>query len=248
MNNDNKIEYFCKRLEEAFQVETRYAITMAIRTFGSLNTKMLSRMLGKTESTIWHHCNELLKEPKIIEIDQDKTESQRGKFFKLTEKTKVRYREDPPEVFEEKIPEILNKWLECPPEEFRDRAIQEFKQSPELGKIANNGKRALAYHHTMANFTLNNFKKAENAILDGFTPVRKDFPLGSYTLVSSNIKISSPKHSMKIGGLLAEFFGKLQRLRDEIEEEMKIKNVSEKNKLIYHCYFFGGEVNEFNFE
>jgi hypothetical protein len=63
-----------KVLTEVFKVDTRYAIITALRMYGSLNIITLSKLLGKTESTIFHHLTEIQKfSPRIIEIDQEKT-------------------------------------------------------------------------------------------------------------------------------------------------------------------------------
>jgi hypothetical protein len=236
-------------LAEVFKVDTRYAIITALRMYGSLNIKTLSTLLGRTESTIFHHLTEIQKfTPRIIEIDQEKTSTNRGKFFQLTESTQEHYRKsDSLEVFENEIPDIFKKWSGVPTEEITQEMIDALKQVPDLGQLAQNTRRSLSYHHCIENFILNNFEKVENAIKNDLIPERKDFPFGGFTLLSIAMNISSPKHSLRIAELITDFFANLHRLKREITSEMDERGINQEDRITEHYYIFGGVVNEFNF-
>jgi hypothetical protein len=251
--NDNRSsngnEELNKVLTEVFKVDTRYAIITALHMYGSLNIITLSKLLGRTESTIFHHLTEIQKfTPRIIEIDQEKTSTNRGKFFQLTEITREHYRKsDSLEVFENEIPAIFTKWSGIPVEEITQEIIDTLKKQPDLGQMAQSTRRSLSYHHCIENFILSNFEKVENAVKNDLIPERKDFPFGGYTLLSIALKISSPKHSLRIAELITDFFAKLHRLKREITSEMDERGIKQEDMITEHYYLFGGVVNEFNF-
>ncbi|MFX1253037.1 MAG: hypothetical protein ACFFCZ_15635 [Promethearchaeota archaeon] len=247
-NADSTTKMLDKRYEELILNETKYGVVMAIRTFGSLNIKTLARIMGKAESTIFHHVSELLKKPKIIEIDMEKTESKRGKFFKLTEETINRYKEDVDHVFEEKIPTILNDVMNLSPEKFLEQQINDLRDRDYLGTIAKSARRRLSYHHNIENFILNNFERTEEALKKGLIPKRKNFPFGTFNLLYLDMKISSLKHTFQLAQLTAEYFKKLNQLKNEIKSEMDTNNVKEEDRIAVHLHLFGGELAEFEFE
>ncbi|MFX0066331.1 MAG: hypothetical protein ACFFC7_29560, partial [Candidatus Hermodarchaeota archaeon] len=228
-NAKSTSEMLDKRYEELILNETKYGVLMAIRTFGSLNIKTLARIMGKAESTIFHHVSEMLKKPKIIEIDKEKTESSRGKFFKLTEETISRYREDEDQVFEEEIPKILNNVRNLSLEKLSEQQINTLRDRDDLGKIARNARQKLSYHHNIENFILNNFERTEKALKKGLIPKRKNFPFGTFNLLYLDMKISSLKHTFQLAQLAAEYFKKLNRLKNEIKSEMDKNNVKEED-------------------
>ncbi|MFW9856841.1 MAG: hypothetical protein ACFFFG_17465 [Candidatus Thorarchaeota archaeon] len=252
-NNDNGSskgnEELNKVLTEVFKVDTRYAIITALHMYGSLNIKTLSKLLQRTESTIFHHLTEIQKfTPRIIEIDQEITSTNRGKFFQLTEITREYYRtSDSLEVFENEIPAIFKKWSGIPVEEISQEMINTLKKKPDLGQMAQSTRRSLAYHHCIENFILSNFEKVENAIKNDLIPERKDYPFGGYSLLSIALNISSPKHSLRIAELITDFFANLYRLKREITSEMDERGIKQEDMITEHYYFFGGVINEFNF-
>ncbi|MHA2248173.1 MAG: hypothetical protein ACXADY_24705 [Candidatus Hodarchaeales archaeon] len=245
----NRNEELNRVLTEVFKVDTRFSIITALHMYGSLNLKTLSKLLQRTESTIFHHLTEIQKfTPRIIEIDQEKTSSNRGKFFRLTEITREYYRKsDSLEVFENEIPAIFKKWSGIPVENVTQEMFDALKKQPNLGQMVQSTRRSLSYHHCIENFILSNFEKVENAVKNDLIPERKDFPFGGYTLLSIALKISSPKHSLRIAELITDFFAKLHRLKTEITTEMDERGIKQEDMITEHYYFFGGAVNEFNF-
>ncbi|QEE16149.1 hypothetical protein DSAG12_01978 [Promethearchaeum syntrophicum] len=69
---------------KVFGNETQMGIIAQIITFGSLNLKLLSKMINKSESTTLGHVKKLV-ELKYLEIDKNESLGW-GKFYKLTEK------------------------------------------------------------------------------------------------------------------------------------------------------------------
>ncbi|NHJ40270.1 MAG: hypothetical protein FK731_09585, partial [Asgard group archaeon] len=89
------------RIEEIYSIETRYAIIMAINTFGSSNIKRLAGILDKNEATIYYHIKELTKKPEFLQIDSELTNSRKGIYYKLTDLARENFCEEPHEKIED---------------------------------------------------------------------------------------------------------------------------------------------------
>lgn len=227
--------------------DTQYGITMIIKTYGSANIKLLSEILGKTESTIFHHISELVKEPKVIELDVVKTETQRGKYYKLTKELEEHYERDE-QVHHTDIPEILDKLLSFTEEELYDYGIKMMKESPDLGKIALAAKRSLDYHYILDNIIIRNYEKTEQAILKGQEPLRKNIPFPGISNLDINIKIASPRHIILISKAVNELFIKLTELKKQFQLEMDKQKIKDEDRITSHIHLFGGELGEFPFQ
>ena len=90
------------------QNSTRYNILMTIGTFGSMNIEKLAKMLQKSKSTIHHHIGELLKDPKLLELDTSKTIHNAGTFYQLSDISQPHFNQDPIQNERSQIDEILN--------------------------------------------------------------------------------------------------------------------------------------------
>lgn len=246
-NTDNK-DKLHKHFDELLGNETRYGLVMAIKNFGSLNIKTLARLLGKAESTIFHHITELLKEPKIIEIDTEKTEKTRGKYFKLSNNALSSKRfvvDDTP--FEQQIPEILEKYLALEPEELRKSMLEMVKKEDnDYYTIADNARKSLAYHHTIERFIINEIENTTKFFKKKLIP-KQNIPFPTVTNLSMNIKVSSLHHTLLIAKLTIEYFRNLANLKKEIEEEIKLNKISEESIITEYIHVFGGEFGEFEF-
>ncbi|MFW9923993.1 MAG: ArsR family transcriptional regulator [Candidatus Thorarchaeota archaeon] len=235
------------RVKEMIMNETRHAIFMAIRTYGSLNIKTLAEILGKTESTIFHHLSIMLEEPKIIEIDIQKTEKSRGKFYQLSKKLVDIYEKEEAKAFTSDIPEVMNKLQNVSEPQIVEMLLGNLRKQPDLGNVAISAKKSLSYEHILENFILNNFEKAEKALLNGFIPLREDFPIGGFSNISIDIKIFNIKQIIQISNIIATFFKELTNLKKEIQEEIKDKNIPEEKVIIEHVHVFSGELGDFQF-
>jgi len=236
------------RFKEVFENETQYGILMAIRNFGSMNIKKLAGLMGKTESTIHHHISEMLRDPKVIEIDTNKTEKERGKYYKLSPLASKRYPREPDTVFEDTIPTIMERAMQLDDEDLPRMILLRLMSQKDLGSMAQKARRAFSYYHNIENFILNSFEQSEQAILNRLKPRNLNYPLGSHTLLSMDMKVSKPRHMMEIGIASVEFFAKLTKLKRKFDEEMDSEGVKEEDRIDAYFYLFGGEVSEFEFE
>ncbi|MHA1474959.1 MAG: hypothetical protein ACTSQ5_07200 [Promethearchaeota archaeon] len=80
------MENSIKEIMKVFANESQSGIITQIITFGSLNLKLLAKMINKSESTTLGHVKKLI-EIDYIELDKDESESRWGKFYKITKKT-----------------------------------------------------------------------------------------------------------------------------------------------------------------
>ncbi len=248
MTASKKSDKLTKRFEDLFANETRYGIIMAIRNFGSMNIKTLSKIMGKTESTIFHHIGELLKDPKIIEIDNDKTISTRGIFYKLSKITEKHYPKTSDDVFEEDLPTVFDRVSKLNSEEIGKMMMLRMLSQPDLGEMSKKAKRSMSYFHNIENFILNSFERSEQALLKGFKPKNLNYPFGSHSLLSIDLKIFKPEHMIDIAIVTSEFFAKIAKLKRKFETEMKKKKIAEEQQIDVIYYLFGGEISEFEFE
>ena len=253
MSKQPKIKEFSKkekdeRFEEIFDNETRHGILLAIRTFGSMNIKKLSKIIGKTESTIFHHISEMIKKPSVIEIDNEKTADTRGIYYQLSDISRERFPDETDRIYAETIPMLLDRIMSFSSEEIAKMIIYRFISRPDLGNIAKRARKAMTYFHNIENFILTGMEQSEQAVLKGLKPENLRYPLGTHSLLNISMKISDPKHLIEINQIAAEFFAKLAKFRIKVKEEMDEKNIREEDRIDIIYYLFGGEVKSFEFE
>ena len=189
----------------------------------------------------------MLKDPKIIEIDNEKTISTRGIFYKLSKITEKHYPKSSDTVFEEEIPTIFERASKLNSDELSKMMILRMLGQPDLGEMAKKARRAMSYYHNIENFILNNFESAEQALLKGLKPKNLKYPFGSHSLLSMDLKIFKPEQTIEIAAVTSEFFAKIAKLKKKFEAEIRKEKVSEEQQIDVIYYLFGGEISEFEF-
>jgi len=235
-----------EKLKRIATNNTQYAILMTIKVYGSANIKILAEIVNKTESTIFHHIAEIIKEPKLIEIDQIKTETTRGKYYRLIPELEEYYQKDD-EAHQEVIPDILDKILEMSDEEIYQYGLNTIIENKEIDEIAKSAKKSLAYNFLLNNIILNSFDKAAKELQKGKEPVRKNIPFPGFSNLSLNLKISSVRHVILISKTVNEFFAKLIDLRTQFKKEMDDSEIKEEDRITSFVQLFSGELGEFPF-
>ncbi|NHJ47743.1 MAG: hypothetical protein FK733_08145 [Asgard group archaeon] len=227
--------------------DTQFSILMVIKTFGSANIKILAEIIGKTESTIFHHISELVKAPKVIEIDSDKTEKTRGKYYRLIPELEDKYqRED--DAHQTEIPELLDKILELSDKEIFEWGIKTIKENRDIEDIKESASRSLNYNFLLNNIVLNSFEKAAKEIQSGKIPVRKGIPFPGFSNLSLNFKVSNPRQIIMISKVINDFFARLVELKKQFQEEMDKAKIKEEDRITSYIQLFAGELGEFLFE
>lgn len=237
-----------ERVDEIFKIETRHAIIMAINTFGSSNIKKLAMILGKNEATIYYHIKELTKKPELIQIDQEATHSQKGIFYKLTDLSKKYFSEPQPEKMEDVFTQVYNLVENKTDEEVAKFYYELLAKNPDIGKSTQRDRRRLSYNHILENFMISNLERIEQAVINGAKPKNARYPIGSISISSIDMKISTPKHLFEILLVISEMFGKLSRLQEKFTKEMQKQEIAEDDQIAVHYHVVGGEVAEFELE
>jgi DNA-binding MarR family transcriptional regulator len=249
MNTESKFskKELDKRFEEIFENETRYGIIMAIRTFGPMNIKLLARIMGKTVSTIHHHITEMTKKPKLIIVDDEKTTSARGIYYKLSAISEERFPKNEDTVYEEEIPTIMERAMKLSDEEISKVMLFRLLNQPDLGVISMKMRRSRNYNHNIENFIINGFERTEQALAEGLKPKNLLYPLGAASNISLDMRVSKPRHSIEISMVLTRFFAELVKLNKKIKKEMDEEGVPEDDRIKVYYQLFGGEVADFEF-
>ncbi|NHJ48450.1 MAG: hypothetical protein FK733_11760 [Asgard group archaeon] len=242
---DSKVE---ARIAEIYKIETRFAIIMAINTFGSSNIKKLARILNKNDATIYYHIKDMIKEPKFLQIDSELTNSLKGIYYELTDLAKDHFCEAPHDKMEDVFTQIYNLVKEKSDEEIARFYYNLLAKNPELDDISHKDKRRLAYNRILENFMISNLEKIAEAVKKGAKPKNKDYPIGSIAISSIDMKISKPKHLFEILKVVSEMFAELYRLQDKFTKEMDASDIPEENRIAVHYHTVGGEIAEFDFE
>ncbi len=237
-----------KRFEDLFENETRYGIVMAIRTFGSMNIKLLAKIMGKTVSTIHHHISEMTKEPEVIVIDNKQTTESRGIYYTLSEITKERYPKEDESVYEDQITTIMERAMKLSDEDMGKVMIYRMLSQEDLGEISKKIRRSKSYRHNIENFIINSFERTEQALKEGLKPKNLLYPFGATTQMGLDMQVSKPKHGVEIGVVVAEFFAKLVKLKQKFEKEMDEEGIKEEDRIKIYYHLFGGEITDFEFE
>ncbi|MHA1504927.1 MAG: hypothetical protein ACTSPT_07045 [Candidatus Heimdallarchaeota archaeon] len=235
-------------IADVFRIETRHAIIMAINTFGSSNIKKLGKILGKNEATIYYHIKELTKAPEFLRIDEEATREQKGIFYKLTDLSMRHFCEAPHDDMEDAFSQLHNLIQEKSDEEVAKFYYDLMAKNPNIGETAIRDRRRLSYNHILENFMMNNLERTEELVKSGAKPKNKNYPFGSISISSIDMKIYSPRQLFEILMVISETFGKLARLEEKFTKEMDKKSISEEERISVHYHFVGGEVAEFEFE
>ncbi|MCY3413186.1 MAG: winged helix-turn-helix transcriptional regulator [Candidatus Heimdallarchaeota archaeon] len=239
-------------IEQVLSIETRHAIIQVINTFGSCNIKKLAKVLNKNEATIHHHIQELLKAPKLITLDADKTQKKKGKYYKLTPLSMdfiVKDLEDVEkyQAYEASKRKIL-KVLEGPDEEIINIYYKMMQLNPELGKQAETEGQRIQYNHILEAIMLNNFKRSEDAIKEGKIGKNNKYPFGTLESTYLNTKIHHVRNLFEIIALILQFQADFAKLSEKFSNEIKELNVPEEELIQLHFHLVGGELTEFEFE
>jgi len=237
-----------KRVNDVFEVETKHAIIMVIKNFGSSNIKKLSKILAKNEATIYHHLQDLTNEPKLLQIDEEKTRNNKGIFYKLTKLADRHFGEPPVEIMETKLAEGIDRILAQSDDDLYRIYIDMLAKHPDVGNQAEKERRNLTYNHILENIMVINLGEAEKAFLANKKPINPNHPMGSIANFPLDLKISKPRHVFEILKLFNETSVKFYKLKEKFENEMDKEKISDEERISLHYHIVGGEIAEFKFE
>ena len=241
------------KIDQIFEVDTRFGIIMAIDSFGSLNIKRLAQILGKNEATIYHHIKWLIEEPELLTLDQQKTLNSKGKYYTLSPLAKnhrvilglTTGSDKPDQPEERKGTDKINDLLALP----LDKLLQVHKtialEYTTLESIKKE-KQLMTYNHVLEDIILSNFETAFNMHKAGKKGKNKNYPFGALSNFSLDMKVTSIHHLYRVIQLLTKLTEDFQELKEEISKE--IEDTAEDEIIDLHFHVVGGEVAEFQFQ
>ncbi len=237
-----------KKIEETYAVETRLSILMAITNFGSANIRKLANLLGKNDATIYHHIKILTKEPALLEVDNEMTQSCKGIFYQLTSLARRHFGEPSPEEVKDKLMKAIDILLEQSDEELYRIYIDMLANHPNIGRQADLDRGRMSYNHILENIMLRNLEQAEKAFISGKKPKNTRHPLGSLVNMPLDIKIAKPRHIFEILKLLTKLSADFHKLKARFEKQMDKEKIPQEERFNAHFHIVGGEIAEFEFE
>ncbi|MFX0094846.1 MAG: hypothetical protein ACFFBD_24130, partial [Candidatus Hodarchaeota archaeon] len=179
--------------------------------------------------------------------DETMTQSHKGIYYKLTDLAHKHFGEKAPT--EEMLPlKKLNILLEKSDKEITKVYVDLLAKHPDIGKMTEREKKKLAYNHILESIMLNNFERAENALKSGANPKNKNYPFGTLSNISIDMKISRPRHLFEIIKQAILFQIEMNKLNEKFKTEMDNDKLSEAERLEIHFHLVGGEIANFEFE
>lgn len=239
-------EYLYK-IRDTQKIETRYAIILAIINFGSLNIKKLAYLLDKNEATIYHHIQQLTKNPNLLIINQEFTQKYRGIYYSLADEVKDYFSEPPKEVMQKRVQATFEDLLKQSDQDIYDFILNSFSAHPDLGNFERRERTQLTYNHILEKIMITNIAEAEKALKAGLKPENKTYPLGTIESIPFDMKINKPRHMIEIMSLFAKTYIEFYKLKERIEEEIKLNDINEENTIDVHFHLVGGELTKFEF-
>jgi hypothetical protein len=237
-------------LRELQMDETEFQIITALRWYGSLNLKKISKLIQRPESTTLRYIRKM-RDKKKIEFDSETSEKNWGNFYKLSKRVSNLY-ENYMKLVDERVERITFDMKDL--DKMSDAELDKYV----LNEIVNPGKLAeipatRAYFHFVANLqrlmvneTMDGIEQlAEMAEKEGYEEVKNKIilpPIDVSTYVNA-LKISNFRHILRINEVIFEFDRKLQALGKEIIDEMDKAGIPEEDRNTQFVNIFTGSLD-----
>ncbi|MFW9922466.1 MAG: winged helix-turn-helix transcriptional regulator [Candidatus Thorarchaeota archaeon] len=246
MSNNLKLETIIERYEEAIGDPIKYGIITSLSWYGILNLTKIAKHINKHESTTFRYIKRLIEEG-IIEIDIEKTTSEWGKYYRLTNEVK--------KIYDMKIKEFENFGeLIINNQEFRNKSekeLNEFSINELLEKDFNKEDvlNYLSLQHNIQsaimNEILNRREEFKKFYLSKKGSLKKEdirFKPCDFVLLTNTFKISKNKHLIKYYETLYRFQNELKGLITDIEQEMNEEKVPEEDRITQIVHVFSSNT------
>ncbi|MFW9922071.1 MAG: hypothetical protein ACFFDW_02155 [Candidatus Thorarchaeota archaeon] len=243
-----------KKFEDLVLDEVKYGIMTALEMYDSLNLKKLAQLVGRPETTTIRYVKALLSDG-FIDIDAEKTASSWGKFYRLSAQSLYiteKKREMTEEVEKAKVEELF-EYKEKSEEEVRSMIIRQILGKGDFNKLMLEVKNSMIFKHNVENTIINEFiaslnelenlkKKFGNEYLYDHLRIHPS----DIILTSTSIKFAKAKHLLKIYEIFIRFMMDLEKLKSDLDKEIKEEKIPEEDISIMNIHTFFG-TNEFRF-
>jgi len=230
--------------------ETEFQIITALRWYGSLNLKKISKLIQRPESTTLRYIRKM-RDSKKIEFDSEKSEKSWGNFYKLSKRVRKLY-EGYMKLVDERVERIsfdMKEFDKMSKEELDKYVVNEIINPGKLAEIPS----TRAYFNYVSNLqrlivneTMDGIEElAEMAEKEGYDEVKKKVilpPLDVSTYVNA-LKVNNFLHILQINELIFEFDKKIQELGHEFIREMDEANIPEEERSTQFVNIFTGSLD-----
>jgi len=239
-----------QKYDEIIYEEAENGIIIALEFYNSLNLKRLAELIGRPESTTIRYVKKLLDEGLIV-LDIEKTASDRGKFYKLSdsvisliEERKIRSKEREKWIFEEmdhleersakEIRELLTKVL------FSKENIElDFQKTKQTFEFASNVQKMIINDATLV---VKELVKVYNQKGLDYLKRNLDIAPSDIELWNISLKLHSISQMIDLVKLFFKWYNELTDFKDKITKEMDEENIPEDQRYEFFLYSFMGSM------
>ena len=230
--------------------QTELGIVTALHWYKSLNLKKIAQMINKPESTSLRYIRKL-KDDGIIVFDSEKSEDSWGKFYKLSPESLTIYEEYMNALNQriETVADDLRKIIDEPEENIKKYVASEILSPAKLEEIPAI-QNYFYFVSNLQNIMINETVEHVNDIAkvvekQGLEEVKEKIQISpmDVSIYVNDIKLSTWKHVLRINEVIFEFLTKLNKLRQDIEDEMDKEKVPEEERLTQFVNLFTGSLD-----
>ncbi|NHJ83973.1 MAG: winged helix-turn-helix transcriptional regulator [Asgard group archaeon] len=248
MSNSSK-SLILKAYEDAIMDPIKYGIITSLSWYGKLNLTKISKHINKHESTTFRYIKKLIDEG-IIEIDIEKTTSEWGKYYKLTDEVQ--------KIYDKKIAEVENFGeLIISNKEFRNKSEDEFQAyyiNELLHKNLEEDKQEvlnyLSLQQNIQTTIMNEFLTKRQLFKEFYESNKENLRIEDiylepcdFIMLANTIRMSKFKHLFRIYEVVYKFNNEIKKLVSEFEKEMDLENVPENKRFTHVLQLFSSNTD-----
>ncbi len=250
MSDSKAYKHIKNKFYELIKDETELGIVTALQWYKTLNLKKISRMIDKPESTTLRYIRKL-KDAGIIVFDSEKSEDSWGKFYKLSSESEAIYGEYMQAMDQriEAVRDNLKSIYDEPEEEIKKYVVAEILSPAKLAEIPAI-KNYFHFISNLQNIMINETVDKVHEIADiveehGLEEVKENIEIKpmDVSIYVNNIKVSKWKHVLRINDALFKFLSQLNKIKQDIQDEMDKENVPEEERIAQFVNLFTGSLD-----
>ena len=250
MSDSDKYLKILRDMQDLELDETEFQIITALRWYGALNLKRISRLIQRPESTTLRFVRKMKDSNKIV-FDSETSEKNWGNFYKLSPKVSNLY-EAYMNLMDQRVERIEGEMQDI--DKISDEDLEEYFKN----EVINPGKlteipSTRAYFHfvfnlqkIMVNETMDGIIELhELAKKEGYDEIKEKVilpPIDVTTYVNA-MKVNKIRHVFRINELIIKFDRELRQLGKELIEEMDKEGIPEEERRIQFVNLFTGSLD-----
>ena len=238
-------------IEDLLSNEIKFGIVSVIIWMGSSNLKKIAQFIDKPESTTIRHIKQLLEEG-ILDLDSEKTKKDWGTFYTLSQDMNevIRLNNQENEKRQESVIKAFSEFQKMSEEELNKQFTELLFARKDIPKLTRDLKQSLSFIHTLQNVITNLFERQVISLIEiidekGLDEVKKNIIISptDISLFSHNLTIAKPHHLIRYYDIILRYDNEMQKLKAELEKEMKDEKIPEEERFQQHFHLFTGSTN-----